>query len=60
MKEQGESPSVTRKTEIDNIFNELRERISVEAELSSTARACLLSRGITGNIQWVMNLVSRP
>lgn len=49
-------PSATRNADLKNILRELREMISVEAELSSTARACLLSSGIS----WLIHFVSSP
>jgi len=55
MKEQSENPSVTKKAKLRDKFRELREIISVETELSSTARACLSSSGIT----WAKSFVSR-
>jgi len=53
MQEQSEISSVTTKNKLKNEFRRLREMISEEAELSSTARACLLSSGIP----WARNLV---
>lgn len=52
MLEQSEKPSVTKKNELKNKLRRLREMISREAELSSTARACLLSSGMP----WARNL----
>lgn len=49
-----EKPGVTRKADLKDTFEELRELISVKAELSSTARACLSSSGIP----WLINFVS--
>lgn len=56
MQEQTGASSVTIKTQIKNIRNELREMISEKAELSSTARACLLSSSPI----WVRNCVLNP
>jgi len=49
-----EKPSATRNAYLKNALKQLREMISVEAELSSTARACLLS----SSILWVRTFVS--
>jgi len=49
------SPGATINADLKNILRELREMISAEAELSSTARACLLSSGTL----WVKTFVSR-
>jgi len=46
-------PSATRNADLKNTFEKLRKMISVDAELSATAKACLLSSGIL----WVRNLV---
>jgi len=53
MKEQSEVISATEQEKVKNIFKKLREMVSEEAELSSTARACLLS---SGN-DWARNIV---
>ena len=45
MEEQSEVISATEKEKLKNIFKKLREMVSEKAELSSTARACLLSSG---------------
>lgn len=52
MVKQSKTSSVTTKSESKNELKRLREMISREAELSSTARAYLLSSGIP----WVRNL----
>ncbi|MEE8403425.1 MAG: hypothetical protein V3R93_06700, partial [Candidatus Hydrothermarchaeaceae archaeon] len=46
--------SVTSQSRVKNIFKELKKMASPQSELSSTARACLLS---SGNI-WARSLVS--
>lgn len=48
-----EETSVSRSAGLKQIFAELRERVSEDAELSATARACLLS---SGNM-WARSLV---
>ena len=48
-----QSRSATRKADLKYTIKELREMASEEAELSSTARACLLSSGIA----WARNLI---
>lgn len=52
MLELSEKPSVTKKNRLKDELRSLREMISREAELSSTARAYLLSSGIP----WARNL----
>lgn len=52
MLELSEKPSVTKKNRLKDELKRLREMISREAELSSTARAYLLSSGIP----WARNL----
>lgn len=46
--------SVTSRTRLKRIFQDLREMVSQSSELSATAKACLLS---SGN-KWVQSLVS--
>lgn len=48
-----ESRSVTRQADLKSIFKELKEMTSEDAELSSTARACLLCSGLV----WARNFV---
>ena len=54
MKDEIDVISVTKKTRLKNIFKDLKKMTSEEAELSTTAKACLLS---CGNI-WARSLVS--
>lgn len=50
---QSEVISATEQEKVKNIFKKLREMVSEKAELSSTARACLLSSGKL----WARNIV---
>lgn len=52
MKKQSQMTSASTKAQLKNELERLREMISRDAELSSTARACLLSSGIS----WARNL----
>ncbi len=54
MDDYNKNPSVTLRERVKNKTNELRDMIKVEAELSSTAKACLQSSGIP----WAIKLAS--
>jgi len=52
-----ESPSATNQTLLKSTIEDLRLVVSEEAELSMTARACVISTSIGRGITWPLNLL---